>query len=149
MRLRAFRPSRNWETIGPVSRYLYFSLGCVMVGLGVIGAILPLMPTTIFLILAAGCFARSSPACEQWLLDHPRFGASLRGWREEGAISVPAKCMACLGMSVGVLLFYVGAHPSIWLSVGVAAVMLASAAYVVSRPHPGLGRRVGQSGQQG
>ncbi len=133
-----------------MGRYLYFSLGCVMVGLGVIGAILPLMPTTIFLILAAGCFARSSPACEQWLLDHPRFGASLRGWREEGAISVPAKCMACLGMTVGFALFYVGAHPSTWLLVGVAALMLASGAYVVSRPHPGLGRReASQSGQQG
>lgn len=133
-----------------MSRYLYFSLGCVMVGLGVIGAILPLMPTTIFLILAAGCFARSSPAYEQWLLQHPRFGASLRGWREEGAISVPAKCMACIGMSVGFALFYVGAHPSTGLLVGVAAVMLASGIYVVSRPHPHLGRReADQSGQQG
>jgi uncharacterized protein len=124
-----------------MGRYLYFTLGCLMVALGVIGAILPLMPTTIFLILAAGCFARSSPTCEAWLLNHPRFGPTLRGWREEGAISAQAKLMACIGMAVGFALFYVGAHPGIWLLLSVAAVMLASALYVVSRPLPNGDRR--------
>ena len=107
-----------------------------MVVLGAIGAVLPLMPTTIFLILAAGCFARSSPAWEKWLLEHPRFGHSLRSWREQGAISPQAKFMACVGMSIGFALFYAGAHPGLWLGVSVAAVMLASAIYVLSRPHP-------------
>ncbi|KAG1263441.1 hypothetical protein G6F65_014523 [Rhizopus arrhizus] len=54
-------------------RWLWFALGWVMVGLGVIGALLPVMPTTIFLILAVGCFARSSPKFEQRLLAHPRY----------------------------------------------------------------------------
>jgi hypothetical protein len=123
-----------------MSRYLYFSLGCLMVALGAIGAVLPLMPTTIFLILAAGFFARSSPAWERWLLDHPRFGHPLRSWREQGAISPQSKLMACIGMSIGFAVFYAGAHPDLWLGVSVAAVMLASAVYVVSRPHPDFGR---------
>lgn len=128
-----------------MARHLYFALGCFMVVLGAIGVVLPLMPTTIFLILAAACFARSSPTWETWLLDHPRFGPSLRGWRDEGAISRPAKLMACVGMSIGFALFYVGAHPDTWLLLSVAGVMLASGIYVVSRPQPDLDRGQDQS----
>ncbi|PSD26304.1 DUF454 domain-containing protein, partial [Stenotrophomonas maltophilia] len=57
----------------------------------VFGALLPVMPTTIFLILAVGCFARSSPKFEQRLLAHPRYGPSLRLWREQGAVSRKGK----------------------------------------------------------
>jgi len=119
-----------------MARYLYFSLGCLLVALGIIGAMLPVMPTTIFLILAAACFARSSPAWERWLLEHPRFGHTLRSWREEGAIPRRAKLLACIGMTIGFVLFYIGAHPGPLLLASVASVMVASGVYVVSRPTP-------------
>ena len=105
-----------------------------MVLLGVIGAVLPLMPTTIFLIMAAWFFARSSPRLEAWLMGHPRFGASLRAWRDTGSISVHAKAMACAGMAVGFVAFWLGMHPGIWLAGAAAAFLIASAAYVLSRP---------------
>ena len=54
-------------------RWVYLACGLVFTALGIVGAFLPLMPTTIFLILAAGCFARSSPRLEAWLLDHAQF----------------------------------------------------------------------------
>jgi uncharacterized membrane protein YbaN (DUF454 family) len=111
-------------------------LGCGFVALGFIGALLPLMPTTIFLILAAGCFARSSPRLEAWLLDHPRFGATLRAWRKDGAIPRRAKMAACIGIALGFGLFLVAAHPSVWLIVIVAAALGACAAWIVSRPAP-------------
>ncbi len=107
-----------------------------MVALGVIGTVVPLMPTTIFLILASWFFARSSPRLEAWLLDHPRFGRTLRAWNETGPVPRQAKAMACIGMTAGFVLFLIGAHPGLWLALSVAGVMLASALYVVSRPAP-------------
>lgn len=101
-----------------------------------IGAFLPVMPTTIFLILATWCFGKSSPRLEAWLLEHPRFGPGLRRWREEGAVPLKAKLMAVSGMAFGYALFWIGAHPGWPLAACVAAFMLGSATYVVSRPEP-------------
>ena len=115
-------------------RFFYFCLGWVMVALGIIGAVTPLMPTTIFLIAAAACFARSSPRLEAWLLDHPRFGKTLRDWRANGAISRPAKLMACAGMALGFCVFWYNASPSLPIAATVAVPLLACAGYVVSRP---------------
>ena len=52
---------------------------------------MPLLPAVPFLILSAFCFARSSPTCERWLLNHPKFGAPIRLWQERGAISRAGK----------------------------------------------------------
>lgn len=115
-------------------RIFYLIAGLVLVALGIIGAFLPLMPTTIFLILAAWCFARSSPRLEGWLLNHKQFGPTLRAWRESGAISRRAKFMACTGMTLGFAIFWIGAQPGLWLWLLVASIMLACAWFVVSRP---------------
>ncbi|WP_411852037.1 YbaN family protein [Stenotrophomonas sp. LGBM10] len=119
-------------------RWLWFCLGWLMVALGVIGALLPVMPTTIFLILAVGCFARSSPRFERRLLDHPRYGPALRLWREQGAVSSKGKAFAAGGMALGFALFCWGAQPSWRLLLGVGLFFAASAAYVLSRPAPRL-----------
>jgi uncharacterized protein len=115
-------------------RIIYFCLGWVMVALGVIGLVMPLMPGVVFLIVAAWCFARSSPRLEAWLLDHPTFGKPLRDWRAAGAIPRSAKAMACMGMAIGFAVFWYSASPSMPLAAGVAVAFLACAVYVVSRP---------------
>lgn len=92
-------------------RGVYLVLGLLFVAHGFIGAFLPVLPTTPFLILAVACFARSSHRLESWLLDHPRFGPALRDWRQRGAISLKAKMMSLAGTIVGFVLFWLAAIP--------------------------------------
>ena len=137
-------PSEAASPLGRLVRHLYFAGGLVLLALGVIGAFLPLMPTTIFLILAAWCFARSSPRLEHWLLTHPRFGPVLLAWRREGAIPRRGKVLACAGMALGFGLFWLGAHPGLELLLIVLVVLLACAWFVVSRPEPALAHKTPQ-----
>lgn len=116
-------------------RYVYLGLGWFFVALGIIGAFLPIMPTTIFLIIAAWCFARSSPELEAWLLDHPMFGQTLRNWRERGAISRRAKLLACSMIAVSYAIFLVSRHPTPLAAALVGFAMAAPAIYVATRPH--------------
>lgn len=117
-----------------MTRALFFVFGLAFTALGIVGAFLPLLPTTVFLILAAGCFARSSPRLEAWILNHRQFGPLVRNWREHGVIPPRAKVLACGGMALGFAGFWFGAHPRLWLSLVVAAILAACAAFVLSRP---------------
>lgn len=117
-------------------RILWFSGGLLMLALAAVGAVLPVMPATIFLILAVACFARSSPRLEQKLLQHPRYGAALRAWREEGAISRAGKNWASFGIALGYAIFLVTAKPQWPLALGVGLFMAASAWWIRSRPLP-------------
>lgn len=92
-------------------RAIYLTLGITMLILGFVGMLLPIMPTTIFLILAAWFFGRSSPRLEAWLLNHPRFGQTLRNWRDEGAIPAGIKAVAVIGMLGGFIIFFVTSLP--------------------------------------
>ncbi|HEY9237025.1 MULTISPECIES: YbaN family protein [Phenylobacterium] len=117
-----------------MARAVYLVLGLALTALGVVGAFLPLLPTTVFLILAAACFAKSSPRLEARILSHARFGPLVRDWRSHGVIPRRAKVLACIGMAIGFLIFFLSAHPAAWLALLVAAGLGACAAFVVSRP---------------
>ncbi len=115
-------------------RTVFLAAGLGFVGLGFVGLFLPVLPTTPFLLLAVGCFSRSSERLENWLLDHPTFGPTLRGWRERGAIPARAKLAALAGMAVGFTLFLVGSEPGPLAIAAVALLMASGLAYVFTRP---------------
>lgn len=73
---------------------LYKVLGILFVGLAAAGAVLPVLPTTPFLILAASCFAKSSKKWYQWLLNNKQFGPAIRDWEEHRAISKKSRYTA-------------------------------------------------------
>jgi uncharacterized membrane protein YbaN (DUF454 family) len=77
-------------------RFLYLAAGWLSLVLGGIGIVLPVLPTVPFVILAAYCFARSSPRLEAWLVGHPRYGPHIRAWRDHGAISRRGKVAALI-----------------------------------------------------
>jgi len=115
-------------------RLALFLAGWIFVVLAFAGAFMPVLPTTPFLILAAACFARSSPRLERWLLEHPRFGPLLRQWRERGAIPPAAKYLALAGCCVGFVSFWLGRDPGPLPLLGVGALMACALLYVFTRP---------------
>ena len=107
-----------------MKRPLWMAGGLIALGLAWIGVALPLLPTVPFLLLALFCFARGNPAWERRLLDHPRYGASLRDWRERRAISRKAKIAALVAMVwAGVLAWVLIGFPTAWISIGIMAVV--------------------------
>lgn len=126
------------ETSPPPTRLrrLWLGLGHGAVGLGTLGAFLPLLPTTPFLLVAAWAYAKSSPALRQRLYEHPRFGAAIRAWQQDGAISRRAKVAAILAMAAswGITAWSGAAAPILGL---LGAVLAAVALFVASRPEPG------------
>lgn len=83
-------------------RIVYLFGGWLSLLLAGIGVALPLLPTVPLVILAAFCFARSSPRLEAWLVQHPLMGPHIKAWRTRGAISRRGKKMAAVAFAVGI-----------------------------------------------
>jgi len=105
-------------------RPLYAAGGIIAVGLAALGAFLPIMPTVPFLLVAVFCFARSNPAWERKILDHPYWGPQVKDWQERRAIARPAKLAAITAMSAGVVFTWATlGHP--WYLISIAILVVA------------------------
>ncbi len=84
------------EYISPnkISRYLLFFAGTLFLGLGLIGIVLPILPTTPFLLLTAACYARSSKRFYEWLINNKLFGKYIKNYRENNGIPLKGKILA-------------------------------------------------------
>jgi uncharacterized membrane protein YbaN (DUF454 family) len=113
-------------------RALLFAAGCVLLVVGIAGLVLPLLPGTVFLIIAAACFARSSPRFENWLITHPQFGPSIVAWRKTGTIPLYAKLLSIGAMLLSFGFVALSAPGSATAITG--TLMAAAGLYVVTRP---------------
>lgn len=114
-------------------RGLWLALGGLFLGLGLLGVALPVLPTTPFMLLAAGCFARSSPRLHRWLLGHPTLGPPIRNWEENGAVSRPAKRLATGSMAALLVLSVLLGLA--WQVILAQAVLIAlGSAFILTRP---------------
>jgi len=114
-------------------RLLWLILGLTSVALGMVGAVLPLLPTVPFMLLAAFFFARSSERLHNWLLTHPTFGPSIMDWQESGAIRRRVKWIASVSIVAAFgLSLAMGVRPTILLIQ--AATLCAVAVFIWTRP---------------
>ena len=117
-----------------VRRWLYVGLGLLFVGIAILGAILPVLPTTPWVLLAGACFARSSPRLHRWLKRSPYFGHLLRDWETHRGIRWRVKLFAvCMVVTVIGLTVAFGPAPdwAKWSAVGLGSVGIATILFVV------------------
>jgi len=101
-----------WSDFGQMNRTLYFILGWCFFATGAIGAVLPVLPTTPFMLLALWAFSRSSQRFHDWLYNHRFFGPPLQAWQQYRIIPRSAKIMSVsvMFLSAGYLVFFSNIH---------------------------------------
>jgi uncharacterized membrane protein YbaN (DUF454 family) len=110
---------------------LWFAGGLLSVGIGGIGVIVPGLPTTVFFIVAAACFSRSSPRFEQWVLNLPKIGGTVRDYRAGLGMPRRSKVIAVtMIVAVSTLSAVLAGPPVSW---GIAGLGLVGALYVTFR----------------
>jgi len=118
----------------PLRRPLLLGLGLAFVGLGLLGTVLPVLPTTPFMILALWCFARSSKRFHDWLYHHRVFGPPLRQWDQHRVIPPLAKIVAVTAM-VASMVYVVLFSAAPWYLIAAMAVVIAYGAwFILTKP---------------
>lgn len=115
-------------------RPLLLGTGWLCVGLGILGIILPLFPTTPFLLVAVWAFSRSSPELAAKIRNHRHAGKYVRDWEDEGVIPRGAKTIAIAMMSAMLAFLYLTSSAPGWAIAAAGVVMAAAAAFILSRP---------------
>lgn len=110
-------------------------LGFTSVGIGIVNAFIPLMPTTVFLLIGAWALGKGSPEWRAKLIAHPRFGRALRDWEDGQRVSRKGKILAASGMAIGWAILLVWQGLTTWSGV-VGALLLGIAVWLWTRPEP-------------
>lgn len=117
-----------------MTRHLYFAVGWLFFGLGLLGVILPVLPTTPFMILALWAFSRSSQRFHDWLHHHRVFGPSLHRWEAYRVIPLSAKVFAVSMMIASLLYLFIYAEAPQYAKWLALAVMGYGAWFILTKP---------------
>lgn len=121
---------------GRSARLLWLCIGCAALALGAIGVVVPLLPTTPLVLVAAFAFSKSSPRLRLWLVRHHIFGQLIIDWETHGAIALRHKILACAAMMLVLVASFL-AGLSITILMVQLICMSAAAAYILTRPSVG------------
>lgn len=114
-------------------RWGLIAFGWLNVALGLVGVVVPGLPTTVFLLVAAWAFSKSSERFQRWLWDHPRLGPPLRAWHRHRIIPRRAKVLATAMMTTSFLFVTFVVAESWVLPAVLASVMVPAALYILTR----------------
>ena len=120
-------------------RPVLLGTGWLCVALGLVGVVLPLLPTTPFLLVAVWAFSRSSPEMAEKIRSHRLAGPYVRDWEDAGVIPTGAKVLAVVMMTAMFGYLHFGAGAPAWVQIAAGLTMAGAAVFVLSRP----GRRTG------
>jgi len=117
------------------TRFIWLLAGLAAVAIGAIGVVVPLLPTTPFLLVAAFAFARSSNRLNSWLREHRTFGPVINNWHRDGSIDRKAKRMATIVIVATPLVTWLLEAP-LWIVACQVVVLSAAAIFILTRPSP-------------
>ena len=123
----------------PAVRLLFAGLGTLFILLGIAGAILPVLPTTPFMLLAAACYARASSRFYNWLLNNRTFGPTILEWRRHRSIPWRAKlvAIALMAVTLGISIAFFVPWPELQAALALFGLLLATYLYrLPSRDRP-------------
>ena len=116
-------------------RLLWLIAGLLAVTVGAIGVVVPLLPTTPFLLIAAFAFARSSRRLTRWLHEHPKFGPLIDNWQRYGSIDRRSKTISMVVIVATPIITVIIGAPW-WAIAAQVAVLTCSATFILTRPLP-------------
>ncbi|MBO6785436.1 MAG: YbaN family protein [Rhodospirillales bacterium] len=114
-------------------RWALIGLGWLLIGIGIVGIFVPVLPTTVFLIAALWAFSRSSKKFQVWLWTHPTFGPPVRNWHLHQVIPIRGKVLAVIIMTLSFVYVAIWIAEDWRLPTAIGAVMLPAALYIVTR----------------
>ena len=112
--------------------------GLTSVTIGAVGVVLPLLPTTPFLLIAAFAFARSSARLNRWLREHRSFGPLIDNWHRDGSIDRNVKRIAIIVILMTPVITWLLGAP-LWIIACQIVVLSAAAIFILTRPLPSEG----------
>ena len=116
-------------------RWAWWLLAWAALALGLVGVVVPGLPTVPFVLLSAYAAARGSSRLHAWLLEHRRFGPMIRDWQSQGAVSRRAKWLATAMMAFAAVVMFLTA-PQWWMAATGTAIMAVTDAWLWTRPEP-------------
>ncbi|MFT6163794.1 MAG: uncharacterized membrane protein YbaN (DUF454 family) [Zhongshania aliphaticivorans] len=129
-------PKAPYQHRNPIVRYALFSIGWISFVLGMIGLLLPVVPTSPFLLLSAACFLRSSPRFYVWLTEHPWWGRYICYFLDGQGIPRRIKVLILCMLWIMILSSAFLIVKIMWVSVTMMVIAAAVSIYIVRLPEP-------------
>lgn len=122
----------KYNNPGRIKKWLLIIAGSISVGLGMLGIILPLLPTTPFLLLAAACYLRSSERLYNWLIYHRIFGKIIRDYLQNKTISIRVKIFSLTLMWIAISYSAIFVVSILWVSILLFAIAFGVTIHILS-----------------